>query len=63
MNYQPLKRQGQPSDIGQVAMFLASDRSRQITGQILSVDGGASAGDSRSQIAEIMEARAAALAG
>ena len=61
MNYQPLKRQGQPSDIGNAAMFLASDRSLQITGQVLSVDGGATAGDAQSQIAEIMQARAAAL--
>lgn len=63
MNYQPLKRQGQPSDIGNAVMFLASDRSLQITGQVLSVDGGATAGDTRSQIADIMEARSAALKG
>ena len=61
MNFQPLKRQGQPRDIGNAALFLASDRSLQITGQVLSVDGGATAGDVRSQIADIMEARAAAL--
>jgi NAD(P)-dependent dehydrogenase (short-subunit alcohol dehydrogenase family) len=61
MSYQPLKRQGQPRDIGQAALFLGSDRSLQVTGQVLSVDGGATAGDSRSQIQEIMEARAAAL--
>jgi hypothetical protein len=42
-------------------LFLGSDRSLQVTGQVLSVDGGATAGDSRSQIQEIMEARAAAL--
>lgn len=63
MNYQPLKRQGQPSDIGNAVMFLASDRSLQITGQAISVDGGATAGDAQSQIADIMEARAAALKG
>jgi NAD(P)-dependent dehydrogenase (short-subunit alcohol dehydrogenase family) len=61
MNYQPLKRQGRPDDIGNAAMFLASDRSLQITGQVLSVDGGATAGDAQSQIAEIIKARAAAL--
>jgi NAD(P)-dependent dehydrogenase (short-subunit alcohol dehydrogenase family) len=57
MNFQPLKRQGQTRDIGQTAVFLGSDRSLQMTGQVLSVDGGATAGDVRSQIAEIMEAR------
>ncbi len=57
MNFQPLKRQGQSRDIGQAAVFFGSDRSLQITGQVLAVDGGATAGDVRSQIAEIMEAR------
>jgi NAD(P)-dependent dehydrogenase (short-subunit alcohol dehydrogenase family) len=31
---------GQPEDIASVAMFLASDDSRMITGQVVSVDGG-----------------------
>jgi enoyl-[acyl-carrier-protein] reductase (NADH) len=56
-----LQRQGRPDDIGQAAVFLGSDRSLQMTGQVLSVDGGASTGVVRSQIAEIMAARAAAL--
>jgi NAD(P)-dependent dehydrogenase (short-subunit alcohol dehydrogenase family) len=62
MTHQPLQRQGRPNDIGQAAVFLGSDRSLQMTGQVLSVDGGAATGPVRSQIAEIMEARAAALA-
>jgi NAD(P)-dependent dehydrogenase (short-subunit alcohol dehydrogenase family) len=37
---QVLGRVGQPRDIAQAAMFLASDRSSWITGQILGVDGG-----------------------
>lgn len=61
MTRQPLKRQGAPIDIAQTAVFLASDRSRYITGQVLSVDGGATAGDPRSQIQEILDARANAL--
>lgn len=63
MSRQPLKRQGKPRDIGQAALFLGSDRSVYISGQVLSVDGGATAGDPRSQIQEIMEARATVLNG
>jgi NAD(P)-dependent dehydrogenase (short-subunit alcohol dehydrogenase family) len=63
MRHQPLKRQATARDIGQAALFLGGDRSQQITGQILSVDGGATAGDTASQIQEIMDARAAALRG
>lgn len=62
MGWQPLKRQGDPLDVAQSALFLASDRAQQISGQVLSVDGGATAGDVRSLIKEIMEARAAAAA-
>jgi NAD(P)-dependent dehydrogenase (short-subunit alcohol dehydrogenase family) len=36
----PLKRVGEPSDIGKMASFLLSDNSSWITGQILGVDGG-----------------------
>jgi NAD(P)-dependent dehydrogenase (short-subunit alcohol dehydrogenase family) len=41
---QPLQRAGQPEDIAQAALFLASDRSAFVTGQTLIVDGGAVAG-------------------
>lgn len=37
---QPLRRQGQPSEIGQVALFLASDAASFMTGSIVTVDGG-----------------------
>lgn len=37
----PLRRHGQPSDIAGVAVFLASDASAWLTGQVLIVDGGA----------------------
>jgi NAD(P)-dependent dehydrogenase (short-subunit alcohol dehydrogenase family) len=60
MGRQPLKRQGSPRDIAQTALFLASDRAQQMTGQIISVDGGATAGDARSLILDIMAARKAA---
>lgn len=35
-----LRRVGEPADIAEVVAFLASDRARFITGQIISVDGG-----------------------
>lgn len=63
MSRQPLKRRGYASDIANAAMFLGSDRSVYVTGQILAIDGGASAGDALSQIGEIMEARVAAKQG
>jgi dehydrogenase/reductase SDR family protein 4 len=37
---QPIHRIGQPSDIAEVALLLASDRGSYITGQTLAVDGG-----------------------
>ncbi len=37
----PMKREQTPEDIGWAAVFLASDEARNITGQALSVDGGA----------------------
>ena len=36
----PLKRPGQPIDVANAALFLASDYSSYITGQVLLVDGG-----------------------
>jgi 3-oxoacyl-[acyl-carrier protein] reductase len=36
----PLKRIGQPADVAEAALFLASDGSAYITGQVLPVDGG-----------------------
>ncbi|SFI89745.1 3-oxoacyl-[acyl-carrier-protein] reductase [Kaistella treverensis] len=36
----PLKRGGQPEDVANACVFLASDRAAYITGQVLNVDGG-----------------------
>ncbi len=41
---QPIERPGEPRDIAEMALFLASDRSTFITGQAFVVDGGFAAG-------------------
>ena len=40
----PMRRYGEPEDIARVAVFLASEDSGYITGQVLTVDGGLSLG-------------------
>jgi NAD(P)-dependent dehydrogenase (short-subunit alcohol dehydrogenase family) len=40
----PLRRVGQPEDVADVVLFLASDAARFMTGQTVFVDGGLSAG-------------------
>lgn len=40
----PMRRIGTPEDIARVAVFLASDESAYMTGQVLTVDGGLSLG-------------------
>jgi NAD(P)-dependent dehydrogenase (short-subunit alcohol dehydrogenase family) len=41
---QPLRRKGTPLDVANAALFLASERSAQVTGLVLPVDGGTSVG-------------------
>ncbi|MNL89554.1 3-oxoacyl-[acyl-carrier-protein] reductase FabG [compost metagenome] len=36
----PMKRGGQPEEVADACVFLASDMSRYITGQVIQVDGG-----------------------
>ncbi len=40
---QPIPRIGQPEEIGGIALYLASDESSYVTGQVFVVDGGATA--------------------
>lgn len=42
---QPLHKIGEPTDVSNAAVFLASDESRWITGTILNIDGGKSASE------------------
>ena len=43
----PVKRPGQPQDLGAAVVFLAAESSRYVTGQTLLVDGGISTGATR----------------
>ena len=40
----PLKREGTPEDVAEAALYFATDRSRYVTGTVLPIDGGTSAG-------------------
>jgi len=46
----PLKRPGQPNDLDGTVIFLASDASQYITGQIILVDGGITTGSTKALI-------------
>ncbi len=47
---QPLQRQGRSSDVADAVVFLAGDHSAQITGVVLPIDGGTTAGQPASQM-------------
>jgi len=55
---QPLKRQGQPRDVANAVLYLASERSAQTTGIVLPVDGGTTVGAPTHRVIAIMAARA-----
>ncbi len=59
---QPLQRQGMPIDVAYAALYLASERSAQVTGLVLPVDGGTTVGSPASLLQELMAARAKATA-
>lgn len=48
----PVKRPGEPHDLDGAVVFLASEASRYVTGQILLVDGGISTGATRAMVAK-----------
>jgi NAD(P)-dependent dehydrogenase (short-subunit alcohol dehydrogenase family) len=58
MSGQLIQRRGSPLDIANMAMFLASDRSLQITGQCFAVDAGHSTGDPKNYTELMAQARA-----
>ena len=53
---QPLEREAQPEDVANVVAFLASERAAQITGIVLPIDGGTTAGPPLAQTKLIMSA-------
>ena len=60
---QPLQRVGQPRDVANAVLYLASDRAAQITGIVLPVDGGTTAGRPVSQMKDLRAAPTDATAG
>jgi 3-oxoacyl-[acyl-carrier protein] reductase len=42
-NLIPMKRMGTAQEVADLALFLASDKARYITGQVFTIDGGLSA--------------------
>jgi NAD(P)-dependent dehydrogenase (short-subunit alcohol dehydrogenase family) len=51
---QPLQRQGAPRDVAEAMLYLASDRAAQITGIVLPVDGGTTAGPPPRSMKDLM---------
>jgi NAD(P)-dependent dehydrogenase (short-subunit alcohol dehydrogenase family) len=56
---QPLEREAQPEDVANAVVFLASERAAQVTGIVLPIDGGTTAGPPYAQTRLIMSTAAA----
>jgi len=54
---QPLQRVGRPRDVAEAVLYLASDRSAQVTGIVLPVDGGTTAGRPVVPVEEVTASR------
>jgi NAD(P)-dependent dehydrogenase (short-subunit alcohol dehydrogenase family) len=54
---QPLQRRGTPTDVANAAVYLASERSGQVTGHVLPVDGGTTVGPPPASIGNVMADR------
>jgi NAD(P)-dependent dehydrogenase (short-subunit alcohol dehydrogenase family) len=63
MSLQPLKRDSRPEDVAGAAVYLASDDAAGVTGVVLPVDSGITAGSPVNLMDAITAARASALAG
>lgn len=62
MSIQPMKRPGKPQDVAAAAAYLASDEAAGVTGVVLPVDSGITAGSVTNLFDAIVEARAKAIA-
>ena len=54
---QPLQRLASPADVAEAALYLASDRAAQITGVVLPVDGGTTAGPPPRPVKDLLAKR------
>ncbi len=63
LSNQLIKRRGDPIDVAYAALYLASDRARQLTGVVLPVEAGVSVGDPVNHLRDILDARLAAMGG
>ena len=57
---QPIRRRGAPIEGAEAALFLASDRSRYITGIVMPVDAGVTTGDPVNHLQEILDVQKSA---
>jgi NAD(P)-dependent dehydrogenase (short-subunit alcohol dehydrogenase family) len=55
---QPLQRVGSPTDVANAMLYLASERAAQVTGIVLPVDGGTTAGAPPRSVKDLMAGRA-----